>query len=509
LIHPRPRNWLFNRIPLLCSRDLEQIPTFLKPADDADSVVHLGDDDPTARTRSPILSYLALSHTLAGHRFLDPGILYTMNRNPETEPVAHRKANTSDAENGSFRTTKSLEVAGRRVCFVTTTYPRYNDDPVPRFVADLAERLQSEHDVEVTVVAPHEEGLPREERAHGVQVQRFQYTFRAENQCLAYGYGIPDNLRRIPGARWQIPGFAGALGWKVTQQLPAIDLIHAHWLEPAVIATVANGLYRRPLVLSVHSAPSKVRWYHRWVLRSANKVLFNSHFTKSEMERSGCICDGQVCYQGFDDVLFNGAQPVGFIRSHLNLGAQATIVATVGRLIPVKGIDVLVRAAPAVLADRPDTHLVIAGDGPLRGELAAAARSTRCGDRIHFLGALPRDEIALLMADADVFTHPGVVDEHGRAEGLGVVVAEAMASRLACIGSNSGGIPELIVNGETGLVVEPGDPADLARSLGILLDDPGRRARMGRAGRARASDLFTCSAMASTVAGVYAEILNR
>lgn len=432
-----------------------------------------------------------------------------MDRSPKIEPGVNRETPVTDTERGSFLTTKRSDLAGRHVCFVTTTYPRFEGDPVPRFVADLAEHLEAEHKIDVTVLAPDEKGLVREERVRGVHVRRFQYTFRAERQCLAYGYGIPDNLRRIPGARWQVPGFVGALGWNIMKLLPAHDLIHAHWLEPALVAIAANVFHRRPLVVSVHSAPPNLRWFHKRVLSSADRVLFNSRFTMNEMERRGCHFDGQVCYQGFGDIFSSGPQPTGIIRSRLGLAANATVIAAVGRLIPVKGFDVLVRAAPAVLADRPETHFVIAGDGPLRRELEATATANQCGDRIHFTGALPRGDIALLMADADLFVHSGVVDQHGRAEGLGIVVAEAMASSLACIGSRAGGIPELIEDAVTGLLVEPGDPADLAEALGTLLDDPERRSRMGRAGRSRATDLFTCSAMGRTVAGVYSDLLSR
>jgi glycosyltransferase involved in cell wall biosynthesis len=391
-------------------------------------------------------------------------------------------------------------VRGLRVTFVTTTYPRFEGDHTPRFVADLAERLHADHGMEITVLAPHEHGLAREEQLRGVSVRRFQYSIRSERQCFAYGYGIPDNLRRLPRAPWQVPGLVGAMGWNVLRTLPKCDLVHAHWIEPGFIASAANVFQRRPLVVSVPSVPPRLKWFHRAGLSAADRVLFISRFGMREVERHGCRFRGEVCYQGVDDALFGSAQQAGGIRARLGLPAGAQLVVAVARMIPVKGLDVLLKAAAAVLNSGADIHFMIAGDGPLREGLKAIAAETPGGERIHFLGALARHEVAGLMADADVFVHPGVVDAQGRAEAFGIVVAEAMASGLPCVGSRVGGIPEIIDDGVTGLLVEPGRPPDLGAALVTLLNDSEKRSRMGRAGRSRAASMFTTSAMARSVA---------
>ena len=401
------------------------------------------------------------------------------------------------------------DLRGLRVTFVATTYPRFDGDHTPHFVADLAEKLHADHGIEVTVIAPHEHGLAREEHFRGVNVRRFQYALRADRQCLAYGYGIPDNLRRVQGARRQVPGLVGAMGWNVLRMLPKCDLLHAHWIEVGFIAGAANAVSRRPLVLSVPSAPPRLRWFHRRALSSADRVLFISRFTMNQVEQQGCRLRGQVCYQGIDDALFHGAHQPGGIRARLGLSADALLVVAVARMIPVKGLDVLLKAAATVLSTGAAIHFMIAGDGPLRKELSAMAVEIPGGDRIHFLGALARDEVAGLMADADLFVHPGVVDAQGRAEALGLVVAEAMASGLPCVGSRVGGIPEVIDDGVTGLLVEPGRPTDLAAALMTLLNDSDKRSSMGRAGQSRAASVFTTSAMVRSVASVYADVLGR
>src|SRR4051794_17181587 len=98
-----------------------------------------------------------------------------------------------------------------RALFVTTTYPLQPGDSIPSFVADLAEALVRDHDIAVRVIAPHHPGAPKRETINGVEIERFQYALNEASQCIAYGGGIPDNLKNIPRAKWQLPAFFAAI----------------------------------------------------------------------------------------------------------------------------------------------------------------------------------------------------------------------------------------------------------------------------------------------------------
>jgi glycosyltransferase involved in cell wall biosynthesis len=398
-----------------------------------------------------------------------------------------------------------------RVLFVTTTYPLVQGDAVPSFVADLAGALVRDQGVEVRVIAPHHPGAAKREVVNGVEVVRFQYSVDARRQCVAYGGGIPDNLKNYPRAKWQLPGFFGGLTAAVWRQAGWADLIHAHWVEPAFLAMMANRAKwaRKPVVVSVHSLKPKASRVARWTLKRARRVLFNSQYTMGQAREKGYFpCEGQVVYQGYDDRVFGTQARLGESRTRLGIKPDATVALALGRLIEVKGIHVLAGAADAFLASRPNVHLVIAGDGPMRGEIEAIVARAASKDRIHLTGALPRAEVARLMAEADLFVNPGVVDSGGRAEGLGITTIEAMASGLACVGSRVGGISETIEDGVTGLLVPPGDGAALAAAVGGLIDDVGRRRAMGEAGKRVARERFTWPVLAGQVAGVYREVLG-
>ncbi len=396
----------------------------------------------------------------------------------------------------------------KRVLFVTTTYPLKPGDAIPSFVADLAQALVRDHGIQVRVIAPHHAGAARAEVVQGVEIERFQYARDPAAQCVAYGGGIPDNLKNFPKAKRQLPRFFAAMTAAVWRNAQWADLIHAHWVEPAFLAMAANWA-RRPVVVSVHSLKPRANRLTRFTLARADRVLFNSQYTLTQArEKRYSPCRAQVVYQGYDERLFHGEPKIGAgtFRAKLGIPPDGILIVALGRMIEVKGLHILAAAAHRFLASRPNAHLVIAGDGPMRGRIDAIVSQSTTRSRIHLPGALPRDQVASLLAQADLFINPGIIDTNGRSEGLGITTIEAMASGLACIGSRVGGIPETIKEGKTGLLISPGQEAELAEAVGQLIDDNDLRKQFGEAGRRRAREYFRWSVLAGEVARVYSEI---
>jgi glycosyltransferase involved in cell wall biosynthesis len=143
---------------------------------------------------------------------------------------------------------------------------------------------------------------------------------------------------------------------------------------------------------------------------------------------------------------------------------------------------------------------LIAGDGPARGELEAAARAAGLGERARFLGA--RDDKARLLAACDVFCLPS------RHEGLGVAALEAMAAGRAVVATRVGGLGEAVVDGRTGLLVPPDDPLALAEALARVLGDRELRERLGRAGPERIGEGFRAEQMVAAYEELYRAVLS-
>jgi glycosyltransferase involved in cell wall biosynthesis len=156
---------------------------------------------------------------------------------------------------------------------------------------------------------------------------------------------------------------------------------------------------------------------------------------------------------------------------------EAIVIGGIGRLDPVKGYDALIQVVARLVAEFPNVILALAGSGPDRERLSRIARESGIEPRVRFLGF--HADVRPVYQALDVFAMPSL------SEALPYAVLEAMASGLPVVGTTVGGVPEMIVPGETGLLVPPCDPNALAESLRVLLRDAGLRARMGAAGRER------------------------
>ncbi len=176
------------------------------------------------------------------------------------------------------------------------------------------------------------------------------------------------------------------------------------------------------------------------------------------------------------------------------------VIGAAGRLVPIKGLIGLVQAIGRLNASGLALRLEIAGSGPEQPALEREASRLRVQDRVAFLGG--RENLQSTLAWWDIFVQPSL------AEGFGIAALEAMAVGLPVVVSRVGGLPELVEDSRTGLLVPPGDPAALAQCLAGLARDPERRRALGTAGRERARERFSVEQMVKAIADVYAEILD-
>ncbi|MBY0336076.1 MAG: glycosyltransferase family 4 protein [Acetobacteraceae bacterium] len=269
-------------------------------------------------------------------------------------------------------------------------------------------------------------------------------------------------------------------------------VVHANSAAPAQWMVPAARLARRPLLLHLHIA----------YLRRGRYVLLQ-HQADLAVGVSGQVLEG-LRADGMDParlrVIPNGIDPArlrpsgGDVRVECGIAPDAPVIATIGSLIPRKGHDVLLRA----LVQLPGVTLLVGGEGPQRAELEALAAAFGVAERVRFLGQV--DDVAKVIQAADIFA---LASRH---ESFGLVLAEAGWFGRPVVAARSGGIAEVVAEGETGLLVPRDDPAALAAALGRLLADPAMRARMGEAGRARVEQRFTVGRMADGFEAAYAEL---
>lgn len=275
------------------------------------------------------------------------------------------------------------------------------------------------------------------------------------------------------------------------------DIAHAHMVHADWYLAAASVVARSvPLVSSKHNpdafrklAPFRI--VERAFLRRYSAVIAISEDLREFTERSTGVKTVTVHYG-----LSPSDEPIR-PRARTN---HAPRLLAVGRLEKQKGFEVAIEAMKLVKAAVPGAQLLIAGDGQQRSMLAERVEALGLDNTVSLLGN--RDDVEELMRGADLLVH------HARWEGFGLVLIEAMRAHLPIVASRVSAIPEVVADGESGLLVPPDDPQALAGAIIELLGDSTRRQAMGSAGFKRLRDEFSTEKMARGVANVYASVLG-
>ena len=293
-----------------------------------------------------------------------------------------------------------------------------------------------------------------------------------------------------------------AMVWRLTRLLRRLrpDVVHSHSWGSLVEGLVAARLARvRFLVHGEHGTMETRRWnlaVQRFAWSRVDRVLsVSSRLAERLSATAGFPLERvQVIRNGVDLARLQSGDREGARRA-LGLTNDALVFGTVGRLVPVKDQASLLRAARVVHEAGVQATLLIAGDGPLLGDLQGLARTLGIEDRVRFLGL--RNDIEQVLAALDVFALSST------SEGLSNTLVEAMAAGLPVVATRVGGADEIVVEGETGLLVPPSSPEALGSAIASLLAHPSRRAALAQAGRARAAAQFSVESMVAGYEGLY------
>ena len=391
-----------------------------------------------------------------------------------------------------------------KVCMLTTGFPRFAGDLFGSFIFDLAAYL-TRRGVRVEVIAPHAHGFPGREEMSGVRVRRFRYALPAALERLAYGGGIPSNLKSSVWARLLVPFFLLGFLLRAARMVGRSQVVHCHWTICGLIGYLATRGRRRPLVLTVRG--SDVHLFSdglmgklsRRIWRSMDVIIAVSEDLGRALEEKGVERSRiRVVYNGVREEFKPGSREAA--RQKLDLPPTRFIALFLGILAPVKGVEVLLQAVEKTAA--PDLLQVLVGDGPLRAELEQQAREGGFESNVHFAGQRPREEIVDWLNAADLLVLPSF------SEGRPNVVLEAMACGRPVVASRVGGVPELVCDGVTGLLLPAGDSAALSAAIRGLMGDRDRLRTMGTAARECVETSgWTWEAAAAATDEVYSELV--
>jgi glycosyltransferase involved in cell wall biosynthesis len=291
-------------------------------------------------------------------------------------------------------------------------------------------------------------------------------------------------------------------------------VVHTHTAKAGFVGRIAARLAGVPVVLHTfhghvfHSyfSPAKTQLFlliERFGARLSTRIITISPRLREEIVQFGVTGREQieVIPLGFElEVFAAQARASSGFRRSLGLPPDAKLVGAVGRLVPIKNIPLLLEAAALARQEDPDIRVVLVGDGPLREELEARAEALGLGQAVTFAGW--RRDLASVYADLDAV----VISSHN--EGTPASLIEAMASGRPVIATRVGGVPDLIVDGETGHLVPPGDVEALAAALLELFREPELTARMAELAQRQVLERHQARRLVADVDRLYRQLLT-
>jgi len=290
-----------------------------------------------------------------------------------------------------------------------------------------------------------------------------------------------------------------------------IVVLHAHGAKAGFVGRLAARMAKTPVIfLTVHNSifyEERPAW-KKMILAAVERTL--NGFTDRIITVSEALRQELILKEGVDPgrvvTIYNGIEPVpvrlprGRRQALAGLGLPpfGQVVGTIARLAPQKGVDCFLKAAAMLIRDY-QVNFVIVGDGPLRRRLEAEAVSLGLENRVVFTGE--REDVPAILPVFDIFVLTSLT------EGFPLAILEALAAARPVIATRVGGIPEVIVDNYTGLLVKPGDPAGLALAIAELLSDREKAVTLGRTGQARVKEKFTAAQMVRRLEEEYVRAL--
>jgi glycosyltransferase involved in cell wall biosynthesis len=423
------------------------------------------------------------------------------------------------------------------ICMLTTSYPKYAGETTAPFIEEIAAALVRRGHA-VHVVAPFHADVRRAPVERGVHLHFFRYSpWRALNI-----WGYAEALRADVGLRGRALAAAPlALGagvlalLKVTKdegrktkasdsssfvlRPSSIDVIHAHWVlpngPPAALVARLRGL---PLVISLHGSDvylaeraAPLTLAAASAFRVAGAITACSGDLRQRALRLGARPGSvEVVPYGVDPRAFKPDAAAGAqVRAELGLPAGTPLIVTVSRLVFKKGLTYLLDAFPRILERHPRAALLIGGYGDLREELQRRATDLGVAASVYFPGQLARDRAARYISAADVYVVPSIRDQGGNVDGLPNALLEGMGAARPIVASCVAGIPEVIGDGEHGLLVPERDSEALAAAIARLLGDRDLAQRLGAAARRRVLEELTWDAAAERFEAAYGRAVSE
>ncbi len=390
-----------------------------------------------------------------------------------------------------------------KVLVVGSVYPRYESDTEVPWLRETVKRCK-EAGCQIEVLAPSYKGL-KSHFVDGVKIHRFRYA-PASAEDLTGEEGAPSKIHQF---RYKVLTFfyivSGTLHLLYLHGTRRYDILHVHWPFPhGIFSSVAKKIFGGKVILNFHGACLLLAKKYKFVntflnrfIKSADEIITNSSFTASRVKAVYPRDAVVIPYGTTFTPVENCADP------------DSPLVLSVGRLIERKGFSYLVEAAGRVVKEVPKARFALVGGGPLLEPLRRQVKECGLENCVVVTGKVSQEELIDYYRQASLFVLPAIEDTKGDTEGLGVVLIEALSCRIPVAASNVGGIPDVIIDGKTGLLFPQKDSDAIAEAISRILRNEELRQTLIRQGHDHLCSAFSWESVVERITNTYKYVLKQ
>ncbi|MEO0265222.1 MAG: glycosyltransferase family 4 protein [candidate division WOR-3 bacterium] len=393
-----------------------------------------------------------------------------------------------------------------RILVITTAFPRHKEDIItPWLVKEM--KLLIERGFEVKVFTSSYKGL-KQKRFENIEIYRFRYAPKPLEK-LTHDAAVPILLRekkiyKLLVIPYLVSGTLHALFQSLREKF---DIVYVQWPIPHVLFALPYKLVQKSkIVLYFHGSDAALLkklsrplfWLFSSLCSNCEVTLTNSNYMKNSLINLG---------------IRNRIEVIPLANPHTSelepyKEEKELNILFVGRLIDLKGVDVLIKSFKIIKEKYANAKLTIVGDGILINELKKLTKLLDLND-VYFKGFLTGEPLHEEYRKAMIFVLPSIVNKSGETEGLGMVLVEAISFGVPVVGSNVGGIPDIILDGKTGLLANPGDPEDLANKIIKLIENPELRKKLVEEGQKHIKENYSWDATLNKLEKIFKEVVKK
>jgi glycosyltransferase involved in cell wall biosynthesis len=393
-----------------------------------------------------------------------------------------------------------------KIGVITSAYPEFEDDPHGIFVHRLMREVSNQgHDVHI--LAPYAGGKT-EFILDGVHVEKFNYFYPKRFQRLAGRSGMIDNVKEGFFVKFQFLTFILFNVVNSCRKLNDMDIIHVQWPIPNGLGALFLQVFRNiHYINTIHGEEVYLsKRYHttpilKLLVNKSSKTITNSSATLKASLKAG------LQKNKFEIIPF-GVDTNFFKPIKVEENKELFNILAVGYLIERKGFEYLIKAVKEVSKTHHNIKLTIVGSGPLEIQIKNHIKWLELDENIEIISNVSDQQLLEIYNSSDLFVLPSIVDSQGNTEGLGVVLLEAMACKLPVIGSDIGGIPDIVHDGVNGILVPQKNILEISRAIIEIIENEELRQSIVENGYEMVKGHFSWEQIAREYITIYNEVLK-